>query len=448
MKLPSWHPAYINKADASLPEWHPAFLPAPSVWFSKEWVTINGNHVLIGEDAGGAAAARGAVAGAVAGNTKDNGGATVDVTGHQPKEGYAVSPYKGVETKIKAADFNQSHVEKFMQEHNQLLSKVDHYVGSWYNEGDGHIYLDVSVVKHDASAAVKIARSSNQLAIFNLGNFTEIKADEYGKYEKSTTEEENLSQHQNGSREDHSSYSKLNPQSKEEIIKSLQSLYTLLADFKKGWVTVNGEHMFFADPGESGGKYANVAAAGGYSKFYNTQAQALKLSPAEKAQVGNYKDEGSYLNDVLRDPGGYGENPFNSDYKAMIKSLDTGLQKNTLSADVQLYRAGRLPEGIKAGAVFSDKAYLSTTVDAATMNDFMAGRDKSYIVINAPKGSHALVTNAILGSKKDKYTSNPYNPVSYLDEHEVILPRNSRMQLLGTSKGKDGNNYVHLQLLN
>lgn len=222
--------------------------------------------------------------------------------------------------------------------------------------------------------------------------------------------------------------------------------------FKKGWVTVNGEHMFFPEDGQGGGggkggKYANVAAAGGYSKFYATQSQSLKLSPAEKTQVGNFKDEGSYLNEVLRDPEGYGPNPFNSDYKTMIKSLDSGLQKNTLSADVQLYRAGRLPEGIKPGTVFSDKAYLSTTVDAATVNDFMAGRDKSYIVINAPKGSHALVTNAILSSKKDNFVSNDNNPVSYLEEHEVILPRNSRLQMLGTSKGEDGNNYVHLQLL-
>lgn len=214
----------------------------------KNWVTINGNHIWLGGDDQGKAQATGGVVATVARETKDNGGATVDVTGFQPKAGYAVSPYKGVETKISAAEFNQSHVESFMQEHQALLNKVDHYVGSWYNEEDGHIYLDVSVVKPEAADAVRIARSANQLAVFNLGDFTEIKADEYGKYEKNYKEEEDILKSQDGGREDHGSYSKSNPQeNREEIAHSLKKIQTILQDIQKGWVTINGAHIFIGE---------------------------------------------------------------------------------------------------------------------------------------------------------------------------------------------------------
>lgn len=49
MNLPTWHPAFIKASDA-LPEWHPASLQEPSIWLQKGWVTMNGQHVFIGED--------------------------------------------------------------------------------------------------------------------------------------------------------------------------------------------------------------------------------------------------------------------------------------------------------------------------------------------------------------------------------------------------------------
>lgn len=48
MNLPAWHPAYTKTEE--LPLWHPALLEQPSYWFQKGWVTINGNHILMGED--------------------------------------------------------------------------------------------------------------------------------------------------------------------------------------------------------------------------------------------------------------------------------------------------------------------------------------------------------------------------------------------------------------
>lgn len=210
--------------------------------FEKDWVTIDGRHVFIGTGGGGEA---GRVAGEVAHDTKEGGGATEDVTGFKPSSGFAVSPYKGAEMKVSAEEFNQSHVEQFMKQNHDKLSKVDHYVGAWYNKDDGHVYLDVSVVKSAPADAIRIARGANQLAVFNLSTFDEIPASEYGKYAKTTSsEEEDFSKSKSRSSEDNSGDLKAHSAkakekvavNKAELYKSMDKIHTILKKIqeKKG----------------------------------------------------------------------------------------------------------------------------------------------------------------------------------------------------------------------
>lgn len=210
----------------------------------KDWVTIDGRHVFIG-DGGQAAGERGRVAGEVAADTKQGGGATEDVTGFKPTSGFAVSPYKGAEMKVAASEFNQSHVEQFMKENQDKLNQVDHYVGAWYNKEDGNVYLDVSVVKSNPADAVRIATGANQLAIFNLSTFDEIPASDYGKYAKTTTEKEDFSKSESKSSQNNGGNTKTHPAktaktkvavNKEELYKSVDKIHTILKKIqeKKG----------------------------------------------------------------------------------------------------------------------------------------------------------------------------------------------------------------------
>lgn len=197
------------------------------------WITINGNHIFLKDD----------VPDTVISETASHGGATISLKGKMPTSGYAVSPYLKAEEKVDKKDLNTDKVKEYISKHGEL-AKVDHYIGAWYNESDGKVYLDVSVVKPDAADAIKIARGANQLAIYNIGKGETIDQKDYVKYAK---EEKNISRYQDNdprgdSEKDSGAYTLAE--------KALIKVNEFLESIKGGWVTINGNHVFIPDSPE------------------------------------------------------------------------------------------------------------------------------------------------------------------------------------------------------
>jgi hypothetical protein len=111
--------------------------------------------------------------------TKEKGGITISQGGRTVTQGYAVSPYKDTETKIKAEEFSQQHVQDFTEKNSALLDQPGHKIGTWYNEKDGNVYLDVSVVKNDIVNSATIAKGASQIAIYDIEKGEEIPASKY-----------------------------------------------------------------------------------------------------------------------------------------------------------------------------------------------------------------------------------------------------------------------------
>ena len=104
---------------------------------------------------------------------KANGGITVDVwTGSQPSSGIVVAPFKETETKFSLNEFTSEDVKEYMRKFQPLLEVSGMHLGGWVS--DDTIYLDVSVVTDDEVTATTLAQDGNQLATFNLGNFTQL----------------------------------------------------------------------------------------------------------------------------------------------------------------------------------------------------------------------------------------------------------------------------------
>lgn len=104
-----------------------------------------------------------------------NGGVTYSVTRRTIKQtGFAVSPYKHCETKVKTLTVR--HIAAFIAKHRDLLARPNHYLGAW--EYDGHFYLDVSIVEPSQHRARQIAIEARQLAYYCLNQGREYKTEE------------------------------------------------------------------------------------------------------------------------------------------------------------------------------------------------------------------------------------------------------------------------------
>jgi hypothetical protein len=112
--------------------------------------------------------------------------------------------------------------------------------------------------------------------------------------------------------------------------------------------------------------------------------------------------------------------------KARVRELDEILANNKTLGNIALTRItekGRLPANLKVGDVISDKAYLSTTkispynseFPAAHQDTFSWTKEPVYLDIRVPKGFPAIDVSSI---------------GSYLAEKEVILPRDTKLQVV------------------
>lgn len=114
--------------------------------------------------------------------TEKNGGFTISLKGDVPSKGFAVSPSKETETifDFKEKTVKESDIEGFIEKWYNNLQEGPAHLGGWV-DGDRFV-LDVSHVYSNTADAIKVAKASNQDAIFNFDNFESIYAKDYEKY--------------------------------------------------------------------------------------------------------------------------------------------------------------------------------------------------------------------------------------------------------------------------
>ena len=95
-----------------------------------------------------------------------------------PNKGFAVAPVKQAEMVIDAKDLTVDDVRQFAKNLKMMtdISGKKLYAGGWSSRGV--YYLDATMVIDDINEALYTAEEGNQLAIFDLGEFNEIKTPE------------------------------------------------------------------------------------------------------------------------------------------------------------------------------------------------------------------------------------------------------------------------------
>lgn len=104
-----------------------------------------------------------------------NGGFSFSLDGgRKPDGGYMVS-LPGFETVYKhdvenARSFNRSAIHRYLESVSPIVESVfpSAFVGGWYH--DGALYLDLSIQVPDIVDALRLAKSWNQLAIYDVSN--------------------------------------------------------------------------------------------------------------------------------------------------------------------------------------------------------------------------------------------------------------------------------------
>lgn len=114
-----------------------------------------------------------------------SGGFTVDHrTGAAPTSGFAVA-LPGNERKLALTpDISKSEVESFTAQYradtwSQWESTPGAHWGGWLDESSGTptLFYDVSIITPRREDAIALGRHYNQLAVFDLGTFEEIRLD-------------------------------------------------------------------------------------------------------------------------------------------------------------------------------------------------------------------------------------------------------------------------------
>lgn len=116
-----------------------------------------------------------------------NEGITINLAGEQPNEGFAFAPRKDTEFPIPMKDFKPEDIDKYIDDHYELLSQPGNHLGLWLSSEDGNMYMDVSKVGTPDEKTIAQAQKAKQLAVFDLSNFNTIDVgtiDEEGKYTK------------------------------------------------------------------------------------------------------------------------------------------------------------------------------------------------------------------------------------------------------------------------
>lgn len=150
-----------------------------------------------------------------------------------------------------------------------------------------------------------------------------------------------------------------------------------------------------------------------------------KLDVLEKEALINYASPGgttdtdfSEINKYLRGI----DDPYDYDIvEDVIDNLDSALEKGIVSKDTVAFRGfdSFLVEDLAPGDLFTDEAYVSTSVSRSISEGF----DSFVAEIRVPKGSNAGYVDAALNQ-------DDYDRIGLSQERELLLPRDSRFRIL------------------
>lgn len=105
---------------------------------------------------------------------KQNGGATFNLmTGEYPSTGFMVA--KAENEFILDSECTVNSLYAYMARYANDLQCEDAHLGIWYNTENGKTYLDTSYRFENLEDALEFAKANNQLAIFDLATFNEIR---------------------------------------------------------------------------------------------------------------------------------------------------------------------------------------------------------------------------------------------------------------------------------
>ena len=185
----------------------------------------------------------------------------------------------------------------------------------------------------------------------------------------------------------------------------------------------------FAPANGGGGGGGREKGGGGYRKI--TAANQAKFSKRESEDLASLKQpEKRALQKYTQDEGAGSYAAINGRLRSgnvsgtEIEALDSAIAKGSLDEPTLVYRGfsgDSLPSDNLAGATVSDRAYLSTSVEASVARDF-AGPNGTVAEMRLPKGSQGLW----LGGKAALS--------GFGSEGEFLMGRNSRFRVASDSQ--------------
>lgn len=168
--------------------------------------------------------------------------------------------------------------------------------------------------------------------------------------------------------------------------------------------------------------------------------QAYELSDSHTSKLNKKQIDAAQTytgNDYSDINGGLRSGKVPRQYETTVRNLDSAIDQSRLPDNTVLYRGMNMsPDmaaNMKPGAVFSDKAYTSTSINPRIPESFARGEGKTLMRIKARAGSKGLAVN---------------NISNFDGEHEILLPRGSRYKVTGMYKDKrTGMTYIDAEIL-
>ena len=85
-----------------------------------------------------------------------------------PKVGFALSPFPDKSFAKPAKDLTAKDLAAYYKSNKDMFSNPEYHMGAWHDPASGMVFLDVSIVTHDAKEAAKLCKKHDQIAYFDL----------------------------------------------------------------------------------------------------------------------------------------------------------------------------------------------------------------------------------------------------------------------------------------
>lgn len=179
---------------------------------------------------------------------------------------------------------------------------------------------------------------------------------------------------------------------------------------------------------------------GGMDKDSSAVNKAYDLSDSHTGKLNTKQKDAAqtYTGGEYTDiNGGLRSGKVPREYQATVKHLDSAIDQSRLPENTVLYRGMDMSPAMAAkmtpGAVFSDAAYTSTSINPSIPESFARGEGKTLMRIKANKGQKGLAVN---------------NISNFDGEHEILLPRGSQYKVTGVSiDKKTGMRYIDAEIV-